>query len=514
MSSALGTTRASNATPDRGPASGPDPVAGVAEGAGGGQASTSSTARARLQRNLRATGIGVFGTAVLQYALYFWIAQYFGSASYGEFALALTLALLSAPLCDLGMNVAVVWSHARVPEALPEVVGTSLVTRLSLVVPVTGIVALLAGVAGFGWTVLVCFVPLFLGAVLDGISGLFSAVYQAREQMGYSAAIMLARNVARVLAFAVCLLCGTDLLALSLALMAASAMTALGAGIGVWRRIGVRWSRQRVAPVIRDAAPFGLAIFGNLALMQSDVLMLGALAGPAATGVYHGCFRFLIVAELLPQAITMAVMPQFYRLGLERSTKLGLFYRSQAALLACAGVLGSALLATNADVLVALCLGEEYRSGGVILAIVAPLVFLRFLIVPIGDALAGVGQQRKLTEATWIALVVNVVTNCIVIPTYGAFGAAASTLLAQMVLFVLVATWASRQGVELGCGRWLRPPLIAVLAGAAVHTLDLPGGGYLSLATVGIALAVLVLRSRMEEHCLVRSFVQPGAGPT
>ena len=72
---------------------------------------------APLRRNLTWFGGAMFGSTLLQYGLYFWLARYLGVEAYGSFSLLLTIAVLTAPLCDLGMSVALVRTCAREPQA-------------------------------------------------------------------------------------------------------------------------------------------------------------------------------------------------------------------------------------------------------------------------------------------------------------------------------------------------------------------------------------------------------------
>ena len=68
-------------------------------------------------------GGGVFLAALLQYGLFFAAARQLGLVEYGVFALAFTVAILAAQLCDLGTSVSLVFAGSRCPEDLPRQFG-------------------------------------------------------------------------------------------------------------------------------------------------------------------------------------------------------------------------------------------------------------------------------------------------------------------------------------------------------------------------------------------------------
>lgn len=450
-----------------------------------------------LRRGFGALSAAALGAAALQYVLLLFTARQLGPEAYGRLAVAWTLALLAAPWVDIGMNVALVWSHSRTPERLARTLGSSLWIRLGLLLPVGG-AALLVG-AGFGLLpdVAWLFVPLFLAAVADGISGLFAAVFQARQRMGSAAAIQLARALARCLAFAVVLLGSSDLGLLAWGACLGSVAVAVVAARVSGVRPDFTAGRAAVGDTLRTALPFGAAIAANLLLLQTDVLLLAALAGAADAGAYHAAFRVVVLAEMLPQVLSALLVPRAYRLGTEPSPEaLGRLYRTQALLLGGLATLGALALATHGGTLGSAVLGARFGAGAAILPLLAPLLLLRYLAGPLGDALTSLGHQRTLASAVWAALAVAVAANALLIPALGVPGAAAAACLAQLFLVAVLATRASRCGLDLGWRRILGPALLAALAGAVAGQLH-PAA---TLPVAAAALALHAFASPLAEH--------------
>lgn len=459
-----------------------------------------------LLRNFRFMSIAVVGVALVQFALYFVVARYLGNADYGSFAVALTMALLAAPLCGLGMNISIIWSHSRAQDRLPEIVGASLAARGLLALPV-GLLAVGVGYAlGFSSAVLWMFVPLFAGALLDGVSGLFSAVFQAKEQMGWSSTILLVRNVARACGLGATVVLGGDLWTLALSWAAASGLSALVSAGLVLRHASIRFRAAAIRPMLRDAWPFASAIIANLLLLQSDILMLGHFAGDGTVGLYHVAFRFIVLAELLPQIISMVIIPRSYRIGHhEGPVNLSRFYRVQTLVLGTIGLVGSLVVALHGAWIAQLTLGDGFQHSGVLLTALAPMIFLRFMLVPLGDAMSSLGHQRRLASAAWIACATNVALNLVLIPPLGAIGAALATCCSQGVMLFALMAFAFDTGLDSRWWRLLSQPMFAAAVAALLFALAPGTAPFLVPATLGLLLVMFRAAPTEEYRSVLRA---------
>lgn len=419
---------------------------------------------ARIGRNLKFMSAGVLGSALLQYGLYFWIARYLGIQAYGAFSIALTVAVLAAPLCDLGMSVSLVRTCSRRPDSLPEVLGACVLWRalLSLPVGLAGFAA--CALAGYSAGVLWLFVPLYLAAVCDGVCTLCSAVFQAREEMSRSSTILLGRNLMRAAALTTAVLTGSGPETIAMAFLAASAVGAAASWSMVRRRTSVSYVWSGMGGVMKESLPFGLAIIAVLLHMQVDVAMLGQMRGESEVGLYHAGMRFIVLAQMVPQTIAMVTAPRAYRIGLRGTVASSGFYRVQATALAMLGLVGSLVLALHGEFLVRLGLGSRYDGAAVLVIAVAPVMFIKFLSSPLGDALASIGRQHRLTIGYWLALAVNVVANLFLIPARGASGAVIATIVSESSLLAFLVITATTSGLHLRWASVMRHPLIVAVA--------------------------------------------------
>ena len=461
-----------------------------------------------LGRNLRLVTGGVFGAALLQYALMFWIARVLGVQAFGAFALALSIGMLSTGLGNLGTSVALVHACARDADALPATLGGTLWLRLLLLLPVWLATVAFCRAAGYPDDVLDLVPALFLASFFDGLGTLASSVFQAREEMGWSAGIAIARSALRCAALIALLVGGGGACELALWYALASALVALPAFLPILRRTRPSWSLADAARVLRASAPFALGVVAVLLHGQLDVVLLGWLADVDEVGIYNAASRFLVLAMLLPQAVTTAVAPLVYKLGLHGPTALARVFHLDSAALATIGAIGSLAFALHAELLVDALLGPAYAASAPVLAALAPAVFVRFAAAPLADALQGLGRQSAWGVTCCATAVVNGLADVVLIPAFGALGAAAALVGSQLFHLLVLALALRACGVPLDWQRVLGRPLGVLAIGAAIWwSLWASGVGprWIVLPATVLGYALLVWRwPTREESVLVR----------
>jgi O-antigen/teichoic acid export membrane protein len=171
--------------------------------------------------------------------------------------------------------------------------------------------------------------------------------------------------------------------------------------------------------------------------MSADVVALRFLTTPRVVGEYALIPQILQATQIIPFAITLAAFPALVannERGGEHLLRHGAGIARTLVLLG--SFCGLALILVVPPIL-PLAFGEEYTVTGSLLRVAAlslPFLFLRqlttkmFICVERGKLLAGI-------EAAGFASAV--LLNVLLIPRYGAFGAAASTVISYALTTLL-----------------------------------------------------------------------------
>lgn len=277
-------------------------------------------------------------------------------------------------------------------------------------------------------------------------------------------------------------------------------LATLAAGVGaaalLWvllpgptRRIQLRprsWRGYLVAGI-----PIGLTAMMPDIYINGDSLMVRAFLGFRALGQYAAAYRLLLILLTLAGLFVASLFPELCRVAGDPS-RLGQLV--QRALHICvAGAVPVAVLALLVPGrIMTLVYGASYAggAGAARLLLLVPVVAMPNLVL--SSVLIAVGRTRFNLVAIVVGGIVNLGLDAILLPRVGTPGAAAATLIAEML--VLVALWyAVRPGfgfvtaLELAtCG--------AITAGTVILTGGFPIG--VTVAVAGIVYFVCLARSR------------------
>ena len=217
--------------------------------------------------------------------------------------------------------------------------------------------------------------------------------------------------------------------------------------------------------LFRSATLPGITRLSRALIFTFDVLLLGFLSQRAELGLYTAAYRVC----LLVLAVQVALHSSYWAAGARAETP-SLLGDVVTRAIGVAGAVGLPLVVGGmvlARPLMMLLFGSAYAPG-------APM--LAWLLVSIGctlghgaytAALIAAGAARREFWIMATAAFVNVAANLMVIPTYGALGAAIVTALSEGVALVLCVISGHRAGWGVRF-RALGPSVAAAAAMAAV----------------------------------------------
>jgi O-antigen/teichoic acid export membrane protein len=165
----------------------------------------------------------------------------------------------------------------------------------------------------------------------------------------------------------------------------------------------------------------------SLIMSRTDIIMLGSLAGPAEAGIYAIGSRVAELATLGLVAVNTVLAPrisEMYR-GDDR--------RPLQALLRLAAWFSFAFTSCAALALVGLgpfvlpLFGEDFAAAYLPMLILLAGQVVSALVGSVGFLMTMTGRQKEAATVMFVAVLINVVGNWLLIPLYGMMGAAIAT---------------------------------------------------------------------------------------
>jgi O-antigen/teichoic acid export membrane protein len=205
-------------------------------------------------------------------------------------------------------------------------------------------------------------------------------------------------------------------------------------GFWLWRRLhGVpAWSqsvlcRYQGAEWYRYALLILFIASGDMIFRQSDVIMLGALAGAEEAGLYGAASRiayFVIFGISAANFVVAPMISEFHETG--EKTGLAKTLRLSSALIFAIALAISTVILAGGDLILKL-FGTDFVVARDTLNILTISQLLVTIAGPIGSVMIMTGHERFTSIVFMITAILNIALNATLIPIYGKEGAAIAT---------------------------------------------------------------------------------------
>ena len=377
--------------------------------------------------------VRVFGTFLIGLC----IARLLGPVDFGGYSYALTLIALLTLIVSLGLNGTVVKYVLEQPDDSHHILGTAFLlqaTAAAVVVSGLAICAFWPGARGDDYAHLALIMALGL---LFKPSEPIRYWFESQVSAKYA---VLADNIAFAVGATLkisCLLFWRSLEALA---WATAAEIALG---GLFLVVIYRWrlptqrrwaaSRSVAGMLVKATWPLLLAGLSIALYTRIDQVILMRLSGPAETGVFSAAARISEMAYVLPTVIASSFFPRWQLLLRESGERHAAAVQAMMAALVAVCVVASLAMLWAAPAVVRLLYGEAYAAAAPVLAIhIWTCAFVCLGVLGNQWYLSHDLQDRTLI-CTVLGASAAVGLNFVLVPRFGAQGAAAASVAAQAI---------------------------------------------------------------------------------
>jgi O-antigen/teichoic acid export membrane protein len=398
--------------------------------------------RSRIAGNTGVMTIGIGAQIVLQSVAFILVTRLMGARSYGAFISVAALANIIGAFAGWGGDQLLIRTVANARDQFPAALGTGL-AYLLISTPVLAVLAVLA--IPFLIDARVPWLVILLVALADVVFARINTFsvncFQAFERGRDMAWLGIVLYAARALGAVIWSLTTSDAGPLTWAwYYLASSLIAAGFGmLQVFRLLGrpvwqVRWQDWR------EGGFFALQMGSFLGFRDIDKPVVVALSSLSQAGLYAAAFRIADVAAVPVRALMFATYVRFFQHGAHGTRGTYAFARSLLPAGLALGVLAGVALAA-ASTFATWILGANYAGIGTVLLILSPLPLLYALYYIGADSLVTSGHVGYRTLIQLLLPILDVGLCVMLVPRYGAVGAAIAACCTHAAL--VVATWAS-----------------------------------------------------------------------
>ena len=201
----------------------------------------------------------------------------------------------------------------------------------------------------------------------------------------------------------------------------------------IWKLGGKKKIEKK--ELLNFSAPLVLTLALTWVFGSSDKITIKIFSNLKELGLYSGAFRIVSVISVIQTGFTSFWTPFIYERYSKNPDDLVFYKKANDYLSLIFFLIGFSILATRNIIII--LLGEKYYNS---LFIVPMLIFVPIMYLISETTMMGIGFKKKSKYFLYISIIVaifNIIGNILLVPKYGAKGAAISTGISYIIFFSL-----------------------------------------------------------------------------
>lgn len=374
--------------------------------------------------------------------LYFtFLARVVGAEGIGAYTFAISFATIFAICIDYGLNAVLIREAAKYPEKSERYLH--IVTTIKVVFSLVVYAVMVSAVVLLHHDPLITFMTALAGValVLDTIALSFWGVFRARQNLWHEARAIIINQVIAVAIGTTSVLLGFPLYWLIIALVSGSIFSFTYAAIFVRRELGYHlrfvWDNREMRALVLLATPFALGSIFSRVYASIDQVMLGLMAGSQVLGWYSVANKLTFAFQFIPAALAASLYPAMSASFTHARERLARQFEQSMEILCMVSVpIATGIFVIAHDLIRAVYTEQYAPTVSAVRILIFALVFL-CLSYPLGALLNASDRQDVATAHMGATMILNILLNIVLIPTYGHLGAAYASLIAWGILVLL-----------------------------------------------------------------------------
>lgn len=377
---------------------------------------------------------------VISFVYFTIIARVIGVENTGVYFFAITFTTIFTVVADFGMGPVLTREVARYPDRSEQYLHTAFWSKVMFGIFSYGLVILFVNILNYPYLTKLLVSISGVTMFFDNLHAAFYSVFRARKNLIYESVGIVSSQAITLVVGSLALLNHWPLHWLILAYTIPAFLNFIFSAFFLKKIYGLvyRWSFNFSVfkMFLGFALPFALAgIIGRL-YSYSDSLLMSKMLSAQELGWWSVPYKISFAFQFVPVALSASIYPVMSELFLTQKEKIGyLFLKSWRYLFTVVFPISFGLIALATPIIIKLYKPQFAPAIPVLRILLVSLIF-GYLSFVTGATLNASNKQKIQTLLLAFALLVNILTNLLLLPKIGIMGAAYAALLSNTVLCV------------------------------------------------------------------------------
>ena len=389
----------------------------------------------RIFKNMLSLSVAEIANKGIALVTMAYLARVIQPEGFGIIGWANALVVYFVFLVDLGFNVIGPREIAKFPEKIKDLVNSITSIKISFSLILYLILAVL--VFFMNKPIEVKIVVLISGLNIFANSILFNWVFQGIEKMEIIAIRQVTTSLLNLFGIFILVHSPADvIIAMSVTIgsMLINSIWMLFYYIKLYGGIKFKYDFSLWKELLASSLPVALTMFITILYNNLSMFLLGLMRSDYEVGIYSAAFRVLAFALVPTGILQNAFIPQ-----LARSSSIQEKHKFTEKYVLFTFIFGAIITAgffTFSDYIVNVGFGYKFADSSLILKLLMVTGILAFMNVSYSAPLLSWKYERKIFWAMGVGGIVNISLNIILIPYYGAVGAAIAAISTEFAVFI------------------------------------------------------------------------------
>lgn len=435
---------------------------------------------------------------ILAFIYTIYLARYLGPSNFGILTFAIAFTAILSIVTDFGLISLMVREIARKKILVQQYISNLIPIKLILVIVSFGLIALIVNLLGYPHETIIVVYFFGLSIVIGTFNQLIFAVFQAFEKMEYQAIVTVINSIILFTGIILGINFKFDVISFSIIYVIASLVNLfcsfifyrfkLKNDVGIIKKY-FNFDFKFWTSTIKKTLPFFFAALFLTVGYKVDVIILSYIKGNEAVGWYTGATTLTDTLSFIPTAFVTAIYPIFSNYFQSSHGLLIKAYESSfkyMAILSLPIAAGTTLLA---DKIILYAYHSSFAQSIEVLRIIVWSVPFLYLYSILGLLLSSGNKQEVAMKGILIYMIINMISNLILIPYLSFVGASIVNVSTKMILFTLLYYFVQKTVFKTNTLRSLIKPAI----GTGIMSLFIFSFNILNMSLfITIPLAILV----------------------
>ena len=387
----------------------------------------------RIIKNLFSLSIAEAANKGLLFLSTVYLARTILPDGFGIISFANSLLIFFSLAVNLGFNIVgsreIAKDHSKIPLYAGQITSIRLLLAVIAFTVLVIVALFLDKPATTKIVIIISGINLFSQAIL------MDWVYQGNERMEFLALRQVVTSLLSLIGLVIFVQSPKDIvlaMIITVSSVFINSVWMFGLYTKMYGKIKLGIDKEFISNLFKSSIPIAFSTFFILIFNYLNIVMLGFLRSDAETGFYSAAFKFVVLV-LTPSAIIQNVFfPILSRSDsvLDRQKKIQIY----GNFIFIVGAIISLIIMLFPDFFIGLAYGSKYASSVQVLQILMLTVTIMYLNTIYYPPLVSWSYEKTVMFAIGAGGVVNIILNFLLIPKYGAIGAAWSTVFSELTV--------------------------------------------------------------------------------